>query len=471
MEALVCRKLGDPTAMEPGSTESPVEVSKTYPIPPLTSDTAVRVKVTATSLNFANYLQILGKYQEKPPLPFIPGSDYSGIVDAIGPSVTKFSVGDRVCSFAALGSYAQFIVADQSLLFLVPEGCDMIAAAALPVAFGTSHVALVHRAGLTSGQVLMVLGAAGGVGLAAVQIGKICGAIVIAVARGSEKVQLLKSMGVDHVVDLGSENVITSVKEFVKTRKLKGVDVLYDPVGGKLTKDSMKVLNWGAQILVIGFASGEVPLIPANIALVKNWTVHGLYWGSYKIHQPNVLDDSIRELLSWLARGLITIHISHTYSLSQSNLAFGAIKDRKAIGKLWSCICCSSNKDEAQARSQHGPKGKVHPVTKIEKWEEKITEANNNGMILVVYFSAPWCVPCKKIEPVFKKLASRYPSMIFVTIDVEELAEFSDEWNVEATPTIVFLKDGRQMDKLVGAETSELQKKTAAAADLLLKKP
>lgn len=118
MEALVCRKLGDPTATEPGSTESPVEVSKTYPIPPLTSDTAVRVKVTATSLNFANYLQILGKYQEKPPLPFIPGSDYSGIVDAIGPSVTKFRVGDRVCSFAALGSYAQFIVADQSLLFV-----------------------------------------------------------------------------------------------------------------------------------------------------------------------------------------------------------------------------------------------------------------------------------------------------------------------------------------------------------------
>ncbi|KAF2594514.1 hypothetical protein F2Q70_00043970 [Brassica cretica] len=298
-------------------------------------------------------------------------------------------------------------------------------------------------------------------------------------ARGSEKIQLLKSMGVDHVVDLGSENVITSVKEFVKTRKLKGVDVLYDPVGGKLTKDSMKVLNWGAQILVIGFASGEVPLIPANIALVKNWTVHGLYWGSYKIHQPSVLDDSIRELLSWLARGLITIHISHTYSLSQSNLAFGAIKDRKAIGKVMIALDHKatlssklySNKEEAQARSQHGPKGKVHPVTKIEKWEEKITEANNNGMILVVYFSAPWCVPCKKIEPVFKKLASRYPSMIFVTIDVEELAEFSDEWNVEATPTIVFLKDGRQMDKLVGAETSELQKKTAAAADLLLKKP
>ncbi|KAG7565916.1 Thioredoxin-like superfamily [Arabidopsis suecica] len=140
--------------------------------------------------------------------------------------------------------------------------------------------------------------------------------------------------------------------------------------------------------------------------------------------------------------------------------------------KLWSCICCcGNNNNKAQTRSQHGSKGKVHPVSRIEKWEEKITEANNNGKILVVNFSAPWCVPCKKIEPVFRELASRYPSMIFVTVDVEELAEFSNEWNVEATPTVVFLKDGRQMDKLVGAETSELQKKTAAAADLFLKKP
>ncbi|VVB05879.1 unnamed protein product [Arabis nemorensis] len=137
--------------------------------------------------------------------------------------------------------------------------------------------------------------------------------------------------------------------------------------------------------------------------------------------------------------------------------------------QLWStCICCCSN-NKTQTRSQHGSKGNVHQVTRIEKWEEKITEANNNGKILVVNFSAPWCVPCKKIEPVFKELASRYPSMIFVTVDVEELAEFSNEWNVEATPTVVFLKDGRQMDKLVGAETSELQKKTAAAADLILR--
>lgn len=316
------------------SSSSPIAVSRNHPIPELDSPTAVRVKVKATSLNYANYLQILGKYQVKPPLPFVPGSDYAGTVDAVGAAVTKFKVGDHVCSFAALGSYATFIVQDQSLLFGVPKGCDLVAAAALPIAFGTSHVALVHRANLTSSQVLLVLGAAGGVGVAAVQIGKICGSVVIAVARGTEKVQFLKSLGVDHVVDLTNQNVTASVKEFLKSRNLKGVDVLYDPVGGKLAKEAMKFLNWGAQILVIGFASGEIPVIPANITLIKNWTVHGLYWGSYRTHRPAVLEDSIRELLSWMEKGLITVHISHTYSLSEANLAFSAIKDRKAIGKV-----------------------------------------------------------------------------------------------------------------------------------------
>ncbi|KAL6131740.1 hypothetical protein ACLB2K_070114 [Fragaria x ananassa] len=332
MEALVCKKLGDPTAEN--SEEKAIVIEKSYPIPELETPTSVRVRVKATSLNYANYLQILGKYQEKPPLPFIPGSDYSGVVDAVGSAVTKFRPGDRVCSFAPLGSFAQFIVADQSLLFGVPEGCDLVAAGALPVAFGTSHVALLHRANLSSGQVLLVLGAAGGVGLAAVQIGKVVGAVVIAVARGAEKVEYLKSLGVDHVVDSSSQSIIQSVKDFLKTRKLKGVDVLYDPVGGKLTKEAMKVLNWGAHILVIGFASGEVPVIPANIALVKNWTVHGLYWGSYRIHRPAVLENSVNELLSWVARGLITIRISHTYRLPEANLAFSAIKDRKVIGKV-----------------------------------------------------------------------------------------------------------------------------------------
>ncbi|KAL5674971.1 hypothetical protein ACJX0J_011102, partial [Zea mays] len=199
--------------------------------------------------------------------------------------------------------------------FLVPDGCDLVTAGALPVAFGTSHLALVHRAQLKAGQVLLVLGAAGGVGASAVQIGKVCGAVVIAVARGAEKSDYLKSIGADHVIDSSKDNVIESAKSFLKARGLKGVDVLYDPVGGKLTQDSLKLLNWGAQILVIGFASGDVPVIRANIALVKNWTVHGLYWGSYLTHRPQVLIDSLNELLSWLSKGLITVQISHCYRL------------------------------------------------------------------------------------------------------------------------------------------------------------
>ncbi|KAJ4978524.1 hypothetical protein NE237_009304 [Protea cynaroides] len=336
MEAVVCRKLGDPTI--PISESSPITLSTSHPIPALTSSTSIRVRVKATSVNYANYLQILGKYQEKPPLPFILGSDYSGVVEAVGSQVSKFKIGDRVCSIAAVGSFAQFIVADQNDLFFVPDGCDLVAAGAVPVAFGTSHVALIHRAQLSSGQVLLVLGAAGGVGLAAVQIGKICGATVIAVARGDEKVQLLKSLRVDHAVDLSKGSVIESVREFLKSRNLKGVDVLYDPVGGKLLKECLKLLKWGAKILVIGFASGEIPVIPANIALVKNWTIHGLLLGSYKILQPAVFEDSIKESLSWVARGLITIHISHSYALSEANLAFSAIKERKVIGKVMIAI-------------------------------------------------------------------------------------------------------------------------------------
>ncbi|KAJ0979174.1 hypothetical protein J5N97_014648 [Dioscorea zingiberensis] len=341
MEALLCEKLGDPTVPH-NSPESPITIARSHPVPSLASPTAVRVRIHATSLNYANYLQILGKYQEKPPLPFIPGSDYSGVVEAVGDAVSRFKVGDRVCSFSAVGSFAELIVADEMDLFPVPEGCDLLAAGALPVAFGTSHVALVHRAQLKAGQVLLVLGAAGGVGLSAVQIGKVCGAVVIAVARGAEKVQLLESLGVDHVVDLTKGNVTESVKKFLKMRDLKGVDVLYDPVGGKLTKESLKLLNWGANILVIGFASGEVPVIPANIALVKNWTVHGLYWGSHKIYLPHVLEDSLKELLSWISKGLIKVHISHSYSLQEANLAFAAIKERKAIGKVMIVIGKSS---------------------------------------------------------------------------------------------------------------------------------
>ncbi|KAK9063304.1 hypothetical protein SSX86_017174 [Deinandra increscens subsp. villosa] len=334
MEALICRKLGDPTLAPDSSENAPFTFSTSHPIPNLNSPTSLRVRIKSTCLNFATGLQVQGKYHEKHALPFIPGSDYSGVVESVGPEVTKFKIGDRVCSIAYVGSFAQFIVAEESELYGVPDGCDLVAAAAVLVAYGTSHLALIQRAKLEIGQVLLVLGAAGGVGLAAIQIGKICGATIIAVARGPEKVEFLKSEGVDHIVDVSKEGVIESVKAFLKTRKLKGVDVLYDPVGGKLAKESLKLLNWGAQILVIGFASGEVPVIPANIALVKDWRIHGIYWRRYDANKPGAFGDPSKELLSWFAKGLIKIHISRSYKLQEANLAFRDIRDRKVIGKV-----------------------------------------------------------------------------------------------------------------------------------------
>ncbi|CAD6262222.1 unnamed protein product [Miscanthus lutarioriparius] len=333
MEALVVRRLGDPT-LPPGGEASPfAAVSGDHPVPDISSPTAVRVRVAATSLNFANFLQVQGKYQERPPLPFVPGSDYSGVVDAVGPGVRGLRPGDRVCSFTGLGSFADFIVAEEKQLFLVPDGCDLVTAGALPVAFGTSHLALVHRAQLKAGQVLLVLGAAGGVGVSAVQIGKVCGSVVIAIARGAEKSEYLKSIGADHVIDSSKDNVVESAKSFLKARGLKGVDVLYDPVGGKLTQDSLKLLNW-----VRTFLSSDLPVVMFQlfeiIFLLKNWTVHGLYWGSYLTHRPRVLIDSLNELLSWLSKGLIKVQISHRYRLVEAHLAFSALRDRKAVGKV-----------------------------------------------------------------------------------------------------------------------------------------
>ncbi|PWA88290.1 quinone oxidoreductase [Artemisia annua] len=334
MEALICRNHGDPTIPPDSTPTTALTITKTHPIPKLTSPSSVLVRIKATSVHFATYLQVLGQYQEKFPLPFVLGSEYSGVVVSVGENVSKLKVGDGVCGYAGVGSFAQYIVDEESKLYKVANGCDLVAAAAISLGYGTSHQALVHRANLKSGQVLLVLGAAGGVGLSAVQIGKILGATVIAVARGPEKVEFLKSMGTDHVVDLSKGSVIESVRAFLKIKNLKGVDVLYDPVGGKLTKESMKLLAWGAQILVIGFASGEVPLIPANIALVKNWTIHGFYLGGTDAVKPGVTEESTNELLSWLARGLFTVNISHSYKLQQVHRAFSDIKDRKAIGKL-----------------------------------------------------------------------------------------------------------------------------------------
>lgn len=332
MRAVVCRKLGDPTL--PMSETSPLYVDEAHPKPSVSSPASVVVRVVASSVNFATGLQVEGKYQEKPPLPYVPGEDFSGRVVAVGDKVARVKVGDAVCGVATGGAFAEELVVDESSVYKVPEGCDLLQAGGLPIAFGTSHVALVHRANLQPGQVLLVLGAGGGVGASAVQIGKLLGAVVIGVARGQEKAELLRTLGADLVVDPSDGGLINSVKAFLKSRKLRGVDVLYDPVGGKLFKDSMKLLAWGAQILVIGFASGDIPTIPANILLVKNLTAHGLYWGSYKTFNPKVMQDSMQELLEMLTNGSLRVHISHKFSLHEANRAFAMVRQREVRGKV-----------------------------------------------------------------------------------------------------------------------------------------
>ncbi|EFJ19942.1 hypothetical protein SELMODRAFT_153092 [Selaginella moellendorffii] len=332
MRALLVKSYGDPTLAP--SENGPLFVDEDHPRPRMVSNSSVRVRVAAASVNFATVLSIEGKYQEKPALPFTPGGDFSGAVIEVGDHVKRVKVGDHVCGVVDLGSYAEELVTDEKYLYKVPSGCDLIAAAGLPVAFGTSHVGLVHRANLRRGQVLLVLGAAGGVGLAAVQIGKLCGAIVIATARGSSKTSLLRSMGADLAVDSGTESLLKAVPAFLKSRKLSGVDVLYDPVGGKHFKEGLRLCCWGAQIIIVGFASGEIPSLPANIALVKNLTVHGLYWGSYKVHHPEVLETSLQQLIEMLADGSIQINVSHTYDLSEVNLAFSSIVQREVLGKV-----------------------------------------------------------------------------------------------------------------------------------------
>ncbi|KAG0575748.1 hypothetical protein KC19_5G027800 [Ceratodon purpureus] len=332
MRAVVCRKLGDPTL--PMSDTSPIYIDEKHPKPKISTPTSVIVRVVASSVNFATGLQIQGKYQEKTALPYVPGEDFSGTVLAVGDRVTTVKPGDAVCGVAVGGAYAEELMVDASDLYKVPNGCDLLQAGGLPIAFGTSHIGLVHRANLQAGQVLLVLGAAGGVGSSAVQIGKLLGAVVIGVARGQEKAELLRTLGADLVVDPTDGGLINTVKAFLKSRKLRGVDVLYDPVGGKLFKDSMKLLSWGAKILVIGFTSGEIPSIPANILLVKNLTVHGLYWGSYKTFNPKVMQDSMQGLLEMLTNGSLRVHISHTFSLNEANKAFAMVSQREVRGKV-----------------------------------------------------------------------------------------------------------------------------------------
>lgn len=288
----------------------------------------LRVAIAACGLNFADLLMIEGKYQDTPAAPFTLGMELAGTVEALGPGVTGPAPGTRVAVFAGQGGLAEAGVFPAERCIPLPENVSFETAAALQIAHGTSHVALGYRAGLKPGETLVVLGAAGGVGLAAVEIGQLMGARVVAVARGADKLAVTQAAGADHLIDADTPDLRAALKG------LGGADVVYDAVGGTLGEAGLAALRPGGRFLVVGFASGAQPQVKLNHLLVKNLTVHGLYWGGYLKLAPAVLADSLAQVFAWAAAGAIRPHVSHSLPLDRSAEALELLRGRKATGKV-----------------------------------------------------------------------------------------------------------------------------------------
>lgn len=288
----------------------------------------VRLRIEACGLNFADLLMSKGKYQEKPPLPITLGMEVAGTVDALGPDTTGPAPGTRVALFGGQGGLAEYGCFPVERCVPLPDGMPATEAAGFQIAYGTSHLALAHTARLQPGETLLVLGAAGGVGLTAVEIGKLMGATVIASARGAEKLEQARKAGADHLIDSDADTLRETVKS------LGGADVVYDPVGGAAFTQALRACNPEARMLLIGFASGELPEIKPNHLLVKNISVQGFYWGGFLTFNPTALTDSLAQLFAWYAEGRIQPHVSHTLPLEYAAEGLELLRTRKSTGKV-----------------------------------------------------------------------------------------------------------------------------------------
>ena len=288
---------------------------------------AIRVAIRACGLNFADLLMQKGSYQDTPPAPFTLGMEVAGIVDAVGSGVEGLHPGDRVAVYSGRDGLAEYGVFDAARAVKIPDAMSFEHAAAFQIAYGTSHMALDYRARLLPGETLLVTGAAGGVGLTAVEIGKLMGARVIAQARGADKLAVAQAAGADHLID-ASEDLRARVLE------LGGADVVYDAVGGDTFKAAFRACNPEARLLPIGFASGDVPQIPANHLLVKNLTVIGFYIGGYLKFRPEAVTGSLSTLIGWYLDGRLKPHISHVLPLEQVAEGMELLRARKSTGKI-----------------------------------------------------------------------------------------------------------------------------------------
>ncbi len=321
MRALLCREIGKLASVRVEDVAAPAIGSG-----------QVRVQVKAAGVNFPDLLMLEGKYQVKPELPFIPGLEVSGVVAECGEGVLHVAPGARVLAFARHGGgYAEEIVLPGGIVTPIPASMDFVTAAAFPVAYGTAHFALAARGGLKAGETLLVLGAAGGVGIAAVEIGKMLGARVIAAASSPDKLEIARQHGADDVIDYKAESLRDRVLSLTGG---KGVDVVFDPGGGAAFEQSVRCIGWEGRILVVGFASGDIPKVAANLILVKNFSVVGVVFGEQSSRFPDQSRRLLTELLEAWTQGRLRPRVWKQFPLERAHDAFAAIKGREVTGKI-----------------------------------------------------------------------------------------------------------------------------------------
>ena len=291
----------------------------------------VVIDVKAAGVNFPDVLIIQGKYQFKPELPFVPGSEVAGVVRSVADDVTTFKPGDRVIAFTSTGGFGQQLVAPVQALAPMPLAMDFETAAAITLTYGTSHHAVVDRAALKAGETMLVLGAAGGVGLAAIEIGKALGARIIACASTDEKLAVCQAHGADVLINYSKQDLRDAIKAATGG---KGPDVIYDPVGGEYAEPAFRSIAWRGRYLVVGFANGDIPKLPLNLTLLKGASLVGVFWGEFVKREPKANLASMRQLMGWLQEGKIKPHISGRYKLEETAQALNDMAARKVTGKV-----------------------------------------------------------------------------------------------------------------------------------------
>jgi len=320
MQAVQCVQWGSPSTLVVGDTARP------EPKPG-----EVLIRVAAAGVNFPDALIVQRKYQLQPPLPFVPGTEVAGTVEAVGEGVTQLKAGSRVVAFVGIGGFAQYVCADARQVLPLPNGIDEAVAAAFTLAYATAHHALIERGQLKRSETLLVLGAGGGVGLAAVEIAKIIGARVLAAASTDDKLAAAHAAGADALINYSQLELRDAIKTLTEG---KGVDVIYDPVGGDYTETALRSIAWRGRLLVVGFANGPIPQIPANLLLLKGASAVGVFWGEFAKREPTANALMLQSLYGWLVQGKLRPHVSRVVGLAEVPQVLEDLLQRRVVGKV-----------------------------------------------------------------------------------------------------------------------------------------